>query len=184
MGGLRARLSAWLAERALRRSCARVGQQPLILGRVVVHGPGRVFIGDRVTLDASTAAIELHTLSKDSEIHLGDDVVLRSGASLEAEARITVGDRCALGVFSKVLDSHFHPVRGDRRARTSPQPVVLENDVVLEEGAILLPGAYLHAFVRVCKESVVSRKVPQGLTVAGVPATRVKSPPAQTGSAA
>lgn len=161
----------------LRLRGVRAGPGLQVLGRVVIYGPGRVCLGRDVVLDGRDAPVELHTLRKGAEIHLGDGVVVHGGASLEADACIRVGARCELGPFAKLLDNNFHPLKGNRHARPAPSPVTLDEDVHLEREAIVLPGTHLQRGVRVCAGSLVSRKVPPGVTVSGVPATRVRTTP-------
>ncbi|MBI5493967.1 MAG: acetyltransferase [Deltaproteobacteria bacterium] len=119
--------------------CQRVGRDVWVRGIVRVHGGGRVTVGARARMDARTAPIEIHALPG-AEIIIGDDVSIRGGASIEARARVVIGDRAHLDGFCKIVDNHFHPVRGDRHARPESQPVVLEPDVVLGWRAVVLPG--------------------------------------------
>ncbi len=153
--------------------CEKVGLSPRVLGRVYVRGQGRVVIGDRVVLDGRSAPIELHAL-EGGEIILGDDVRIEGGASLEALESIFVGNRCVLGGFCKVLDNNFHPVRGDRHQRPESMPVMIEPFVTIGVRAILLPGAHLQTGSRVGPGAVVTRRVPAGVEVAGMPLKVVK----------
>jgi acetyltransferase-like isoleucine patch superfamily enzyme len=149
--------------------CARVGEGVRVLGRVWVHGGGRVELGQGVVLDARAAPIELRA-AKNAVLELKDGCVVMGGASLEAEGRVTVGPRARVGPFAKVLDSHFHPLTGDRSVRPAAEPVVIEQDVVLEPHAIILPGAYLEAGSVVAERAVVAKRVPKGARATGNPA--------------
>jgi acetyltransferase-like isoleucine patch superfamily enzyme len=139
---------------------------------VWIHGAGRVRLGDRVRLDASLAPIELH-VEQGAELILEDDVHIEGGTSLEAQQRVHIGARSRLGAFCKVLDNHFHPLRGDRHARPGSTPVQVGEDVQLGARVILLPGAQLERGVRVLPATVVSRRIPAGVHVGGQPARRV-----------
>jgi acetyltransferase-like isoleucine patch superfamily enzyme len=152
---------------ALRR-CAKVGRHVEVRGPLHVRGGGRVELEDGVILDASQHPIELKT-GPGATLSLGAGTVVFGGASLEAENRITVGQRVRLGPFVKVLDSHFHRV-GQLDARPAPGEVTVEDDVVVGEGSILLPGAHLGKGVRVAPKTVIGRRVPDGASVAGNPA--------------
>jgi acetyltransferase-like isoleucine patch superfamily enzyme len=161
-------LGTMLARRRLRR-CASVGEAPRVLGRIWIRGDGAVRIGHRVVLDASTAPIELYATYPHSEIVLGDDVLIESGSSLEAERSIRIGDRTRIGRFCRLMDSHFHPVQGDRSKRPLPSPVVVESDVELGAGAILVAGAYLEHHVVVFPGTVITRRIRAEAMVRGVP---------------
>ena len=147
--------------------CARVGARPLALGRIWVHGGGRVQIGDRVVLDARLAPIELHA-EPGAQITIGNDVRIEGGASVEALHAIVIGNGCSLGSFSKVIDNHFHSPR-DRHRQPASIPVEIEDGVEIGSRAILLPGAHVERGSKVGSGTVVSRRIPAGVMVAGHP---------------
>ncbi len=137
--------------------CDPVGDAPTVSGHVWVKGGGRVHVGDRVVVDAREAPVELFA-HQGAEIYIGDDVRFDPGASVVALGLVTVGNRVEFGAFSKVLDSHYHPLEGDRGNRPFPVPVVIEDDVVIGPKAVLLPGAHVLARTRVPAGAVVSRR--------------------------
>ena len=134
--------------------CAEVGRSPSVGGRLWIHGPGRVCVGDRVHFDASSAPIELHA-GQGAEIVIGDDVQIAGGTSIEAQSSVTIGEHCRIQAYSKILDNHFHPLRGDRRARPTSAPVIIEAGVTLGQRAIVLPGARVRRGTHVLPGSVV-----------------------------
>ena len=160
LDALRARLALW--------RCAAIGEGVQVRGRVWIHGGGEVVLGDRVVLDGGEVGVELHA-EPHGTIVIGDGVVLKAGASVEAEELVIIGDRCELGRFSRVMDNHFHPVDGDRHQRPASQPVRLGEGVVLGDRAVVLPGAELGDGVRLAADTVVGRKVRAGQHLAGVP---------------
>ena len=102
------------------RQCAEVGLAPIIIGTVWIHGTGTVRIGNRVRFNASVAPIELHTFEG---------------------AELCIGDGVVLDAFSKIIDNHFHAVRGDRHRRPASTPVVIGAGAVIGRRATVLPGA-------------------------------------------
>jgi acetyltransferase-like isoleucine patch superfamily enzyme len=149
--------------------CAQVGARPTALGRIWVHGGGRVQIGDRVVLDARVAPIELHA-EPGAQITIGDDVRIEGGASVEAMESIVIGTGCRLGSFSKVIDNHFHsPADRHRSEWPASTRVELEDGVEIGTRAILLPGAHVGRGSRVGPGAVISRRIPAGVRVSGNP---------------
>ncbi|MBZ4396658.1 acetyltransferase [Myxococcus sp. XM-1-1-1] len=152
------------------RRCQEIGDSPTVLGRVWIHGAGRVLVGHRVVLDGRLAPIELHAMSPQSVIILGDEAHIEGGASLEALSSISVGRGARLGPFSKVMDNQHHPLRGNRHERPPSVPLVIEEGVTVGSRAILLPGAQLQKGCTVAPGTVISRRIPAGVTVGGAPA--------------
>lgn len=157
-----------LARFRLRR-CASVGQSPRVLGRIWVHGLGVIQLGDRVVLDARLAPIELHAPHPVSRLVIGDDVVIGGGTSIEAERSIQIGPRVRIGAFCRVMDSHAHPVSGDRSKRPPPAAVVVEGDVEMGARSILMAGSHVEHHVVICPGTVVTRRVRAHATVRGAP---------------
>ena len=102
--------------------CKSVGAGTRVLGRVWIHGQGEIRLGERVLLDGRTVPIELHARLKGSRIIVGDDVVIEGGTSIEAEDAVRIGQGCQVGAFVKIIDNHFHPLRGNRHQRPDSPP--------------------------------------------------------------
>jgi acetyltransferase-like isoleucine patch superfamily enzyme len=153
--------------------CESVGRDVRVLGTVWIHGGGKVRIGDRVVLDGRTVPIELHA-EPEGVISIGNDTRIEGGASIEAQSSVVIGERCQIGPYVKVLDNHFHPVHGNRHARPKSTEVRIENGAELGMRAILLPGAHVQENARVGPCVVVSRRIPAGVNVQGMPPKMVK----------
>ena len=121
------------------RGCASVGRGVRVRGRVHVHGEGAVRLGDGVLLDAATVPIELHA-GPGAELTVGPETVLCGGASIEAMRSVSIGARCRVGAFSKILDNDFH-LAGNLFARPPSLPVVIGDGAVLGPRCIVLAGA-------------------------------------------
>jgi acetyltransferase-like isoleucine patch superfamily enzyme len=142
--------------------------------RAWVHGGGHVVVGQRVRVEGAAIGVELK-VEPGAELVIGDDVVLGSGTSIEVHERIQIGSGCRIGEHCKLLDSHLQLVRGDQswrppspaeRPPTRPSTrILVEREVVIEDYAVLLPGARVGAGARIGRGAVVSRAVPEGATV-------------------
>ena len=117
-------------------------------------------------------------------VEVGRDSVLVGAVFMCAE-RISLGDRVIVSYHVTIADSDFHPLDpdarrldaianapgGDRskRPRIESDPVVIEDDVWIGVGAIVLKGVRIGRGARILAGSVVTRDIPSGATVAGNP---------------
>ena len=119
------------------------------------------------------------------EISVGDDSILVGPIFMCAE-RISVGRRVVISYHVTIADCDFHPLDrasrrkdalanaqgGDPRLRPPlvARPVVIDDDVWIGIGAIVLKGVRIGRGARVAAAAVVTHDVPDGATVAGNPA--------------
>lgn len=85
----------------------------------------------------------ISTWSRDARIVIGDDVGV-SGGSIVASEAITIGDRVLIGANSTIIDTDFHPTKGNKRYTqkgVKTKPVVVGDDVFIGMNAIILKGA-------------------------------------------
>lgn len=117
-----------------------------------------------------TAAVLVHPLAS-----LGADVELAAGVLLAAGARATTNVRLGRHVHLNVNAVVSHDCRVGDYATISPG-ALLNGEVTLGEGAfigtgaVVLPGRRVGAWASVGAGAVVTRDVPDGATVKGVPA--------------
>lgn len=153
-----------------------VGRRPKVLGRVWIHGDGDVRMGDDVVFDGSRAPIELCT-HPGSTLIIGNGVRFEGGACVEAMGRIVIGDGCVVRAFVRIMDSHFHPLTGDRHERAGATEVVVGEGCDIGARSILLPGAHLGRGARLGPSTVLSKPLPAGAWASGNP-PRILSPQA------
>jgi len=140
-----------------------------------------------VVLGAGVRAYTWTTFNLDPTgcVEVGADSVLVGPVFMCAE-RIEVGARVVLSYQVVVADSDFHPRSpelrrqdaaanapgGDRSKRppVATAPVVIEDDVWVGIGAMILKGVRVGAGARIAAGAVVSRDVAPGASVAGNPA--------------
>jgi len=142
--------------------------------------PGLV-IGDRVRAYTWTS----FSVEPEGLMEIGDDCVLVGAVFMCADS-IKVGNRVLMSYYVSVADCDFHPMdpelrkqdavanspsaAGSLRPSLDARPVVIEDDVQIGIGAIILKGTHIGRGARVGAGSVVTSDVPAGALVGGNPA--------------
>ena len=166
----------------------RFGPGLRVAGRPVLRiGSGGVLVGGcRVSLVSRRFANPLvvsrpcaFTVSSGGTLEIGSECGF-SGTVIVARERVSIANRVLVGANSTIVDTDFHPLapaaRRDhptRGARTAP--VVIEDDVFIGMGVIVLKGSHLGRGCVVGAGSVVSGTFPPGSIVAGNPARVVRA---------
>lgn len=149
--------------------------------------PGLV-LGDRVRVFTWTS----FNVEPSGFVEVGDDSML-VGPVFMCSDRITVGKRVMISYHVTIADSDFHPIDPDQRKRDaiaiSPfgdrsqrpaypsKPVVIEDDVWIGIGAIILKGVHIGKGARIGAGAVVTSDVPADVEVFGNPARPVGEVP-------
>ncbi len=167
---------------------ARAGAGLKLVGRPELRlaEGGEIVLGDRVTLFSrpNSNPLQLHTpcalklLARGARIHIGAGSAL-SGTVICAAVSVTLGERVLVGANCKITDTDFHPLsaearRRDRNAGAASRLVVIEDDVFIGAGAVILKGTTLGAGCVVGAGAVVSGQFPPGAIIAGNPARVIK----------
>ena len=148
----------------------------VILGRAQVYGTGRIRCGEGLLIYPHQY-METHG---DGEILLGDGVVLSSGVHLVAYAGIRIGKGSMIGEYSSIRDAN-HTREAGRTLRDSShfaRPIVIGSEVWIGRGVTILSGVQIGDGATIGANAVVTKDVPAGAIVAGVPAVPIqrKSP--------
>lgn len=128
-----------------------LGKDSWIYSHVQIHAPDRVSIGTRCTVS--------------------DFVHMWGGGGITIGDQVMIGSHCV--ITSVTHDSRATVYRYTR----IDAPVVIEDNVWIGAGAIILPGVRVGAGSIVGAGSVVTRDVPRSAVVVGLPArvTRTNS---------
>lgn len=107
-------------------------------------------------------------------IRVGRDVFVNQGCTLNDIGGITIGDEVFVGPRVSLITSG-HPIDPARRRREiTAAPIVIERGVWLCAGATVLHGVTVGADAVVAAGAVVTRDVPAGVVVGGVPARMLR----------
>jgi maltose O-acetyltransferase len=107
---------------------------------------------------------------------LEDGVYLNAGCVILDSAPVRIGAHSMLGPGTQVYCADHHRDPGERRKGIERAlPVTVGRDVWIGGGARLLPGVSVGDGAIVAAGAVVTRDVPAGATVAGIPACPIRA---------
>ncbi|MBY6046580.1 sugar O-acetyltransferase [Vannielia litorea] len=104
-------------------------------------------------------------------LHLEAGVYINAFCTVLDTARVTIGARSMLGPGVHIYCAdHHHEVEGRKKGLERALPVTVGREVWIGGHATLLPGVTVGDGAIIAAGAVVTRDVPPGATVAGVPA--------------
>jgi galactoside O-acetyltransferase len=127
----------------LLQQCGAVGERVRLRMPVIIYHPAQLRLGSRIDIGEFT--------------------------HIRASGGVTIGNGVLIASHV-VITSRAHPVELPRYGVTEDAPVVIEDDVWIGAGAIVLPGVTIGRGAIVAAGAVVTRAVAPGKIVAGVPA--------------
>lgn len=174
---------------SLRAAGVEISDKVQIQGRPIVSlaKGSRIQIGARCVLCSDSQAtalgvnhpVVLRTMRPGAEIIIGEDTGI-SGASICAAVSVEIGAGCLLGANVTIVDTDFHVLASEnRRYNTNPMeiacaPVVIEDNVFIGAGVIVLKGVTVGRNSVIGAGSVVTRNIPAGSIAVGNPARVIR----------
>lgn len=147
----------------------------ILLGQADLRGSGKITLGRNAYLYPD---LVLET-QEHGEILIGDDVVISRGSHLVAFDRITLGTGAMIGEYASLRDAHhnYGPDVAPRDSGHTTAPIVIGDHAWIGRGAVILPGVTIGHHAVVAANAVVTRDVPPGTVVGGIPAKPIKANP-------
>lgn len=160
--------------------CGRCGRGlSLPNGIPWIEGHLKIEIGNNVQIDDNTFvsghAESTPILTISDGTHLGYKVVISVGKSVK------IGKGCLIAGGCFIADNDGHPIDPYRRAKKESvnkgeiKPVVIEDNVWIGTGSVILKGVTIGEGSVVAANSLVTRSIPPYSIAMGVPATIVRT---------
>jgi len=156
----------------LKASLPDLHSSVVVLGMPELHGTRRIRTGRHLYLYR-----ELHLETRmDGEIDLGTDVVLSRGVHIVAFGKISIGEGSMIGEYASIRDANhrFGPGLAPRHSGHEAAPIRIGRNVWIGRGVTVLPGVTIGDGAVVGANAVVTRDVPEGAVVGGVPARALR----------
>jgi acetyltransferase-like isoleucine patch superfamily enzyme len=153
-------------------------------GRARLHRTvgSRIMIGDHCEFRSAPwsnwagidRACMLSTLQPNAVLSIGSNSGF-SGTVIAAAESITICDRVLCGVNSAIMDTDWHGLLPEERAaRGQSAPVLIEDDVWIGAGVLVLKGVTIGHGTVVAAGSVVTRSLPPLVIAGGNPARVIR----------
>jgi galactoside O-acetyltransferase len=110
------------------------------------------------------------------QLEFGDQVDVGEFTHIRASGGIRIGSRVLIAA-NVTITTRQHPVALPRWGVTEDAPIVIEDDVWIGAGAIVLPGVTIGRGAVVAAGAVVTADVPPFTVTGGVPAKTIKQVP-------
>ena len=144
-----------------------------------VRARSKLIIGRNVTLNSFNdsyhvnmfAPVKILSRVPEAVIQIGDNSRIH-GTCIHAQRYISIGNNCLIAANCQIMDGSGHNLDPDNRLQTTTEakPIIIEDDVWLATGVIVLPGTIIRRGSVVSAGSVVSGTIEEYSLVAGNPA--------------
>lgn len=163
---LRDRFTTLLA----RGNLGALGAGSVIQAGSIIRYPGQVCVGS----DSSIASgVEISSEMPDTRCRIGSSVIIGVGVRIDFSGGLIVENDV---VISENVTIYTHSHGLDPKSIPTKTPLVIERGVWIGSRALIIEGcARIGAGSVVAAGSVVTKEVPPGVVVAGVPARVIKA---------
>ena len=115
---------------------------------------------------------------KNAIIKIGDNSRIH-GSCIHAQQSITIGKNCLIAANCQIMDNNGHSISLDKpedrlNIRDTSKPIVIEDNVWISTGVIVLPGVTIGQGSVIGANSVVSMDIPKNSIAKGNPIEIVK----------
>lgn len=148
-----------------------------------INKGGNITIGNKCDIHA------IITVNKEARIVIKDNTTIRYNSKVGANVSIEIGSHCIISNNVTIYDNNNHPIDPKKRWElcesgwysekwgweySDSKPIVIEDNVWIGEGAVILKGVRIGKGSIVACHAVVTKNVEPFCIVAGNPATCVK----------
>ncbi|RZJ36270.1 MAG: acyltransferase [Flavobacterium sp.] len=175
------RLRVW--KYSLLSNCKNVIGRPKLHFPLLLNGRGTIRLG-RNFQNGVIAAHNYYTgynyilaMNPESEVNIGDNVVMANGASIQAVSKITIEDNVMIGINVFLVDTDGHDLDPDKRmdGEVKSGAITIRKNAVVFYNSVVFKGVTIGENSVIGSCSVVTRDIPPNVFAAGNPARVIRS---------
>lgn len=151
------------------RNCDR-GENCRVKGVLIWKNRGSVTLGDNVVFH-STVQRSYFSVKSGAKFTVGSKSFINFGANISVSQEVRIGENVQIGPYCLVYDADFHGIHG-KESKTAA--VIIEDNVWIASRCTILKGVTLGKGAVICTGAVVTKDVPPGAMVGGIPAKIIK----------
>lgn len=148
-----------------------------------IRKKSKLIMGKNVTLNSKNstyhvnmfAPVKIFAKSENAIVIIGDNTRIH-GSCIHASRSIQIGKNCLIAANCQIFDNSGHDIYSKNRLEVSAsaKEIMIEDNVWIGAGAIILPGSIIKQGSVVAAGSVVRGVFEENSLIAGNPATLVK----------
>lgn len=163
--------------------CKRVIGKPNLFVPLLLKGKGTIQFGKNFQNGVENAHYfyscnnYILAMQEDSEVIIGDNVVMANGASIQAVSKVTIEDNVMIGINCFLVDTDGHDLSPAKRMTGTPKTghITIKKNVVIFYNSLVLKGVTIGENSVIGSCSVVTKDIPPNVFAAGNPAKVIRN---------
>lgn len=163
--------------------CERIVGVPKLYMPLLLSGKGKISFGDNVQIGVTAAHYTYSSYNyilafgENSEVSVGNNVVMANGASIQSASKIEIGDNVMIGINCFLVDTDGHDLDPQKRMTGIPKSsqITIKKNVVIFYNSVVLKGVTIGENSVIGSCSVVTKDIPPNVFAAGNPARVIRN---------
>ncbi|HEU4497395.1 MAG TPA: acyltransferase [Flavobacterium sp.] len=163
--------------------CENVIGRPILHLPLLLSGRGKIQFGTNFQNGVLAAHFRYTTynyilsMEEDTEVIIGNNVVMANGASIQAISKVTIEDDVMIGINCFLVDTDGHDLDPGRRMTGTAKKgnITIKRNVVIFYNSVVLKGVTIGENSVIGSCSVVTKDIPANVFAAGNPARVIRS---------
>lgn len=107
-------------------------------------------------------------------LKIGDNTYIQPNANIVANSGIEIGQNCAISWNCQIIDDDMHTLNSKINCKNNSAPITIGNNIWIGMNSSILKGVIIGDGAVIAAGSIVTKNVPAGCLVGGVPAKIIK----------